>query len=158
MYLKLKLCSNFINISKKVYNAISFQVFVQRNKKCQPILKNNISGFPLVHSSPSIEVTVINGYSLLYKVRGSNNDDNGDNVLPPYMLAAHLDVVPVANGTWKIAQPFEGRIIDDVIYGRGALDDKSSVMVSDFEYLVLTVELLSSWSSSEFPRVSATAY
>ena len=51
------------------------------------------------------------------------------------MLAAHLDVVPVANGTWKVAQPFEGRIIDGVIYGRGALDDKSSVMVSDLNTL-----------------------
>jgi acetylornithine deacetylase/succinyl-diaminopimelate desuccinylase-like protein len=46
------------------------------------------------------------------------------------MLAAHLDVVPDANGTWKVAEPFEGRIIDGVIYGRGALDDKSSVMVN----------------------------
>ena len=80
-------------------------------------------------------MTVINGYSLLYKVRGSNNDDKGDNVLPAYMLAAHLDVVPVANGTWKVAQPFEGRILDGVIYGRGALDDKSSVMVSDLNTL-----------------------
>lgn len=92
-------------------------------------IQNAISGFPLLHSSPSIEVHVINGYSLLYKVRGSN-DDKAESVLPPYMLAAHLDVVPVANGTWKVAEPFEGRIIDGVIYGRGALDDKSSVMVS----------------------------
>lgn len=89
-------------------------------------LKNS---FPLIHSSPSIEVNVINGYSLLYTIHGSNNDKN-DGVLPPYMLAAHLDVVPVANGTWKVADPFEGRIIDGIIYGRGALDDKSSVMVS----------------------------
>ncbi|KZS05783.1 putative Carboxypeptidase PM20D1 [Daphnia magna] len=87
-------------------------------------LKNS---FPLIHSSPSIEVNVINGYSLLYTIHGNNNDKN-DGVLPPYMLAAHLDVVPVANGTWKVADPFEGRIIDGVIYGRGALDDKSSVM------------------------------
>ncbi|KAI9556469.1 hypothetical protein GHT06_016257 [Daphnia sinensis] len=86
-------------------------------------LKNS---FPLIHSSPSIEVNVINGYSLLYKIRGSNDGKN-DGVLP-YMLAAHLDVVPVANGTWKMADPFEGRIVDGVIYGRGALDDKSSVM------------------------------
>lgn len=46
------------------------------------------------------------------------------------MLAAHLDVVPAANGTWKVAEPFEGHIIDGVIYGRGALDDKRSVIVS----------------------------
>ena len=74
-------------------------------------------------------MTVVNGYSLLYKIRGSN-DVKAGNALHPYMLAAHLDVVPVANGTWKVAEPFEGRIVDGVIYGRGALDDKSSVMVS----------------------------
>jgi acetylornithine deacetylase/succinyl-diaminopimelate desuccinylase-like protein len=27
------------------------------------------------------------------------------------MLAAHLDVVPVANVNWKVAESFEGRII-----------------------------------------------
>ncbi len=75
-------------------------------------------------------MNVINGYSLLYKVRGSN-DGKSEGALP-YMLAAHMDVVPVANGTWKMADPFEGSIIDGVIYGRGALDDKSSVMVSHF--------------------------
>ena len=47
----------------------------------------------------------------------------------PYMLAAHLDVVPV-DGNWT-AEPFEGGIIDGVVYGRGALDDKSSIMVID---------------------------
>ena len=51
------------------------------------------------------------------------------------MLAAHLDVVPV-NGTWT-AEPFDGKIIDRVIYGRGALDDKSSVMVNKLDNLVL---------------------
>lgn len=39
-------------------------------------------------------------------------------------------VVPVSNGTWKVAEPFKGAIIDDVVYGRGALDDKGSVMVN----------------------------
>lgn len=90
-------------------------------------------GFPLVHSSPMIEKNVINGYSLLYKIRGNRND------VLPFMLTAHLDVVPVANGTWNVADPFEGAIIDGVIYGRGALDDKSSVMVITFNSLILTL-------------------
>jgi acetylornithine deacetylase/succinyl-diaminopimelate desuccinylase-like protein len=44
------------------------------------------------------------------------------------MLAAHLDVVPaVANGRGKWLIPLN--INDGVICGRGALDDKRSVMV-----------------------------
>jgi acetylornithine deacetylase/succinyl-diaminopimelate desuccinylase-like protein len=39
------------------------------------------------------------------------------------LLATHLDVVPVTNG------------VVGVIYGRGALDNKSSVMVSKFNTL-----------------------
>ena len=94
-----------------------------------PFFKITSAGFPLIHSSPFIEVNVINDYSLLYKIRGSDEDKSGNSL--PYLLAAHMDVVPVANGTWKIAEPFAGSIIDGVIYGRGALDDKSSVMVSN---------------------------
>lgn len=73
-------------------------------------------------------MNVINNYSLLYEVRGHSHRNGADSV--PYMLAAHLDVVPVSNETWKMAQPFEGKIVDGIIVGRGALDDKSSVMVS----------------------------
>ena len=80
------------------------------------------TGFPLIHSSPSIERTVINEYSLLYKVTGTL-----PNVSLPYMLAAHMDVVPV-DGNW-VHEPFGGQIIDNIIYGRGAIDDKNSVMV-----------------------------
>jgi acetylornithine deacetylase/succinyl-diaminopimelate desuccinylase-like protein len=59
---------------------------------------------------------------------GGSNDDKAENVLPPYMLAAHLDVVPaVANGRGKWLFPLN--INDGVICGRGALDDKRSVMV-----------------------------
>lgn len=78
--------------------------------------------FPLVHASPSVELTIVNDYSLLYKVKGYGDEDGE----LPYMLAAHLDVVPV-DGNWT-AEPFEGGIIDGVVYGRGALDDKSSIM------------------------------
>ena len=59
------------------------------------------SGFPLIHSSPFITLTVINGYSLLYKIEGSQ-----PNATLPYMLAAHLDVVPVSDN-W-VYGPFNG--------------------------------------------------
>ena len=48
------------------------------------------TGFPLIHSSLSIEVTVINECNLLYKVTGTLF-----NVSFPYMLAAHMNAVPV---------------------------------------------------------------
>jgi hypothetical protein len=45
------------------------------------------------------------------------------------LLMGHLDVVPVEAGTDKewVYPPFEGRIADGYIWGRGAMDDKASV-------------------------------
>ncbi|XP_071481413.1 N-fatty-acyl-amino acid synthase/hydrolase PM20D1-like [Diadema antillarum] len=77
--------------------------------------------FPLIHSSPLITKEVIGGHSLLYMVKGSEPG------LAPYMLAAHLDVVPVSNQNWD-HPPFEGKEIDGYIYGRGTIDDKHCVM------------------------------
>ena len=63
-------------------------------------------------------------YSVLFEWTGS------DPSLDPIVLMAHQDVVPVNFGTledWEGA-PFAGEIIDGVIYGRGALDDKGSLV------------------------------
>ena len=57
--------------------------------------------------------------------------------LAPYMLASHLDVVPVQEELWTHS-PFLGSIIQDaatnerVIWGRGAIDDKGGVIVSSY--------------------------
>ncbi len=62
--------------------------------------------------------------SLLYKWQGS------DPSLKPILVTAHYDVVPVIPGTegkWE-QQPFDGKIVDGIIWGRGALDDKSGVV------------------------------
>ena len=51
------------------------------------------------------------------------------------MLTAHLDVVPVANQNWTL-DPFLGKIVShpetgkQVIWGRGAIDNKAGVLVS----------------------------
>jgi carboxypeptidase PM20D1 len=53
-----------------------------------------------------------------------------DDRLKPMLLMAHIDVVPVDPSTessWHHA-PFSGEIADGYIWGRGALDDKSSLM------------------------------
>lgn len=62
--------------------------------------------------------------TLLYKWQGS------DAALKPILVTGHYDVVPVIPGTegkW-LHSPFGGQITDGVIWGRGALDDKSGVV------------------------------
>lgn len=78
--------------------------------------------FPLVHERA--ELKLINDYSLLYHIAGS------DPSLKPVMLMGHMDVVPVDEVTlaeWSY-DPFAGDVVDGEIWGRGALDDKVSVM------------------------------
>lgn len=48
-----------------------------------------------------------------------------DPSMQPIILISHLDVVP-AEGQWKYP-PFEGKIVDGKIYGRGAFDVKCGV-------------------------------
>jgi carboxypeptidase PM20D1 len=81
-----------------------------------------LDSFPSVHSFASREV--INNYSLVYKFAGT------DDSLKPILYMGHMDVVPVDKDTlekWSHA-PFLGTIADGIIWGRGAIDDKSTVM------------------------------
>jgi carboxypeptidase PM20D1 len=80
------------------------------------------ASFPLVHQQA--EHYTINQYSLVYHIKGSNP------ALKPALFMGHMDVVPVDEGTaeqWKQA-PFSGAIVDDVVWGRGTIDDKVTVM------------------------------
>ncbi|HEV8321333.1 MAG TPA: M20 family peptidase [Myxococcota bacterium] len=78
--------------------------------------------YPRAHAALAREV--VGGGSLLFTWKGS------DATLPPVLLMAHLDVVPVEPGTegaWK-HPPFAGVIADGFVWGRGALDDKGSLV------------------------------
>lgn len=78
--------------------------------------------FPRAHAALRREVVA--GHSLLYTWPGT------DPRLPPVLLMGHMDVVPVEPGTegrWA-RPPFGGVLADGFVWGRGALDDKSSVM------------------------------
>lgn len=50
----------------------------------------------------------------------------GRGAAPPLLLLGHSDVVTTEGQAWS-QPPFEGRIVDGVLYGRGALDMKGPV-------------------------------
>ena len=78
--------------------------------------------FPKTHATVSRES--VGRFGLLYKWSGS------DPALAPIVLMAHQDVVPVEPGTesrWTYP-PFEGRVADGFVWGRGAMDDKGNLM------------------------------
>lgn len=78
--------------------------------------------YPLVHQRLKREV--VNGWSLLYTWEGTRPD------LEPVMLMAHQDVVAAEPSTldqWS-HPPFEGRIVDGFIWGRGTLDIKNQLI------------------------------
>jgi carboxypeptidase PM20D1 len=78
--------------------------------------------FPRVHAAMGHEV--VGKDALLYTWVGT------DSALPPIVLMGHFDVVPVEPGTeerWT-HPPFSGALADGHVWGRGALDDKSTVL------------------------------
>lgn len=77
--------------------------------------------FPRVHAQLAHES--VNDASLLFRW-------NGRGECAPLLLAAHQDVVPVEPGTeneWTHS-PFAGVINDGYVWGRGAIDDKASLL------------------------------
>ncbi|SHK20075.1 M20 family peptidase [Rhodothermus profundi] len=76
--------------------------------------------FPRVHTH--LRQEVISGLSLLYTWPGQ------DTTLPAVLFMGHQDVVPIATPEAWTHPPFGGVIADGFIWGRGALDDKVSVL------------------------------
>lgn len=77
---------------------------------------------------------MVSNHSLLLRIQGS------DPSLQPYMLCAHVDVVPADPERWS-RPPFAGDIADGYIWGRGALDAKDILMVRCF----LSRSIIISW-------------
>ena len=78
--------------------------------------------FPLV--AQYAQRSKIAGYSLVYHLKGQNN------TLKPALFMGHMDVVPIepaTEGEW-LQPPFSGTVSDGVIWGRGTIDDKVSVV------------------------------
>lgn len=89
--------------------------------------------YPALHAAARREV--FGEYSLLYTWAGS------DPAQPPIVLLAHQDVVPAPEDTrpnWNV-DPFAGEVRDGAVWGRGAIDDKGSLiaLLEAAEYLAV---------------------
>ncbi|KAL6119289.1 pm20d1 [Pungitius sinensis] len=89
--------------------------------------------FPTVFSSDLVHHELVANYSHLFWVQGSQPD------LVPYLLLAHIDVVPASESDGWDAPPFSAKEIDGFIYGRGTIDDKGSLVgiLQALEYLLM---------------------
>lgn len=82
--------------------------------------------YPTVHQK--LPRQIFSEFSYVYTWKGKNT------TLKPYVIMAHMDVVPVeavAEKNWTVPS-FSGTIKGDTIWGRGAVDDKASA-ISIFE-------------------------
>jgi carboxypeptidase PM20D1 len=82
------------------------------------------SRFPLVHRD--LERQVVAGGSLLFTWHMDGNV--GEPGAAPLVLLAHQDVVPVEQGTSWTHPPFRGVVDEKFVWGRGAMDDKGSLV------------------------------
>ena len=89
----------------------------------------------LCHSL-DIETTIVakddNRPNLIARITG-----NGD--AAPFLMYGHVDVVSTANQDWE-HPPFSGDLIDDWIWGRGALDMKGGVAMMTAAFLKAKAE------------------
>ncbi|HEY1630596.1 MAG TPA: M20/M25/M40 family metallo-hydrolase [Rhizomicrobium sp.] len=77
--------------------------------------------YPAFHKAATREIM---DHTLIFTWKGK------DSSAPPVLLMAHMDVVPVVPGTekdWSHA-PFSGDIAGGYVWGRGAIDDKGSLI------------------------------
>lgn len=82
--------------------------------------------YPQLHEKLRLEKVA--GHTLIFTWQGT------DETLNPIVLMAHQDVVPVIDSSvadWT-HPPFDGEIANNAVWGRGAVDDKGS-MIAIFE-------------------------
>ncbi|KPM34304.1 putative carboxypeptidase C24C9.08 [Neonectria ditissima] len=75
--------------------------------------------YPVIHKRMTLDK--VNTFGLVYTINGS------DPSLKPIFLAAHQDVVPVADVSTWTHPPFDAYFDGEWIWGRGSSDDKNSL-------------------------------
>jgi carboxypeptidase PM20D1 len=115
-------------LAERLALAIQFRtVSHQDSAKLDPRAFRDLHGYlaasyPAAHAA--LERETLANLSLLYTWQGRNPE------LRPVLLAAHQDVVPVeaeSEADWT-HPPFDGVVREGVVWGRGAMDDKASMI------------------------------
>ncbi len=132
---------NFINSTldekearaRRLGRAISFPTISYNKSYTNPTALKDLQDYLLdtfseVLNAPFVQYHVVHDYSLLLRIEGKTLTQN------PFLLCGHLDVVPEGDlDSWS-RPPFSGELFIDeddgqqYIFGRGAIDDKQSVM------------------------------
>ena len=86
--------------------------------------------YPLAFSK--LAKKTFSNYSILLKWNGSSESPHN-----PILLMAHMDVVPIDNQDRWTHLPFSGKVHGGYVWGRGAIDDKSSLIA-----ILESIELL----------------
>lgn len=123
---KLSAAIQIPTVSYRDRSKIDYQQFEAYHERIEKL-------FPKVHSQ--LTKKVINDYSLLYHWKGKAPSKG------PALYMAHIDVVPIAEGTeedWTYP-PFSGAIEEGYVWGRGSLDTKVT-MISALEAAELLLE------------------
>ena len=106
--------TNITNVEKIVKKLIEKKSVTPDDDGCQEYIKNELSKFNFIHQNINIE-----NVKNIWIKKGLNK--------PLIVFAGHTDVVPPGNiEEWK-TDPFKPEIKNNILYGRGASDMKSSI-------------------------------
>ena len=75
---------------------------------------------------PGVEVHRDEAWGLVGRLPGNGTGDG-----PTLLLNGHVDVVPVGDpAAWSTPDPFSGRVVGGVLYGRGSCDMKAGLVAA----------------------------
>jgi carboxypeptidase PM20D1 len=115
--------SALVRFSKAIqFKTTSLSAFVGNTEEMQKLHEYLRTAFPKIHATLTRDT--IGAASVYYTWRGK------DTTLKPIVLMGHIDVVPVIPGTeskWT-HDAYSGEVANGYIWGRGSMDDKSTVM------------------------------
>tara|TARA_B100001778_G_scaffold318984_1_gene308034 strand:- start:292 stop:1428 length:1137 start_codon:yes stop_codon:yes gene_type:complete len=106
--------NNIPNVEVIVKKLIEKKSVTPNDDGCQEYIKSELSGYGFVHENINLE-----DVKNIWLRKGSER--------PLLVFAGHTDVVPPGNiNEWK-TKPFVPEVKDNILYGRGASDMKSSI-------------------------------
>ena len=106
--------NNITNVEVIVKKLIEKKSVTPNDDGCQEYIKSELSGYGFVHENINLE-----DVKNIWLRKGSKR--------PLLVFAGHTDVVPPGNiNEWK-TKPFVPEVKDNILYGRGASDMKSSI-------------------------------